>query len=81
VLVASFDPEFQDSLKQNVILAGGGSQIGSLCREIEVYMQENLGYGKVTRVEEPLYAGANGGLLLCKDMPDEYWDELKKENG
>jgi len=77
MLVASFDPEFQDILKQNVILAGGGSQIGGLAREIEHYMGENLGSGKVTKVEEPLYAGANGGLLLCKDMPDEYWDELK----
>ncbi len=76
-LVASFDPEFQEILKQNIILAGGGSQIGGLAREIENYMRENLGSGKVTKVEEPLYAGANGGLMLCKDMPDEYWDELK----
>jgi len=77
-LVASFDPEFQDDLKKNVILAGGGSQIVGLQKEIENYMKENLGYGKVSKVEEPLYAGANGALLLCKDMPDEYWDELKK---
>jgi len=78
-LVASFDPEFQDSLKQNVVLAGGGSQIGGMARLIEAYMQEHLGYGKVSRVEEPLYAGANGGLLLCKDMPSDYWDELRKD--
>lgn len=76
-LIASFDPEFQDVMKENVILAGGGSQIGGLAREIEKFMQENLGYGKVTRVEEPLYAGANGGLMLCKDMPPEYWEELR----
>nr|ASQ41178.1 magnetosome protein MamK [Candidatus Magnetananas rongchenensis] len=79
-LVASFDPEFQDNLKQNVILAGGGSQIVGLKNEIESYMMENLGYGKVVKVEEPLYAGANGALLLCKDMPDEYWDDLKKRD-
>ena len=78
-LIASFDPEFQDLLKENVVLAGGGSQIAGLAREIETYMRKHLGYGKVTRVEEPLYAGANGGLLLCKDMPDEYWDELKQK--
>ena len=76
-LVASFDPEFQRGLKRNVVLAGGGSQIIGLQREIEQYMKESLGYGRVTRVEEPLYAGANGALLLAKDMPDEYWDELK----
>ncbi|MBF0476036.1 MAG: rod shape-determining protein [Deltaproteobacteria bacterium] len=79
-LVASFDPEFQDDLKKNVILAGGGSQIVGLKREIELQMKETLGYGKVSRVEEPLYAGANGALLLCKDMPDEYWDELRSHS-
>ena len=76
-LVASFDPEFQDQLKQNVILAGGGSQIIGLQREIQHYMKKTLGYGKVSKVEEPLYAGANGALILSKDMPDKYWDELK----
>ncbi len=76
-LVASFDPEFQRGLKRNVILAGGGSQMVGLRREIENYMKKTLGYGRVTKVEEPLYAGANGALKLCKDMPDEYWDELK----
>jgi rod shape-determining protein MreB len=79
-LIATFDPEFQDALKQNVVLAGGGSQIVGLHKEIEKYMKEELGFGKVTRVEEPLYAGANGALYLCKDMPDEYWDQLKEED-
>ena len=76
-LVACFDPEFQDGLKENVILAGGGSQIAGLKKEIEAQMEKSLGFGKVRKVEEPLYAGANGALLLCKDMPDEYWDELR----
>jgi len=75
-LVAAFDPEFQRGLKRNVILAGGGSKIVGLRREIETYMNEALGYGKVIAVEEPLYAGANGALRLAKDMPDEYWDEV-----
>ena len=78
-LVATFDPEFQDRLKRNVILAGGGSQIVGLQREIESYRKETLGYGKVTRVEEPLYGGANGALMLCKDMPGEYWDQIKTQ--
>ena len=75
-LVASFDPEFQRGLKRNVILAGGGSQIIGLQKEIENYMKKALGYGRVTKVEEPLYAGANGALKLAKDMPDEYWDQV-----
>jgi rod shape-determining protein MreB len=76
-LIASFDPEFQVHLKENVVLAGGGSQIVGLKKEIEEFMMEKLGYGRVTKVEEPLYAGANGALMLCRDMPDEYWHELK----
>ncbi|MBF0564609.1 MAG: rod shape-determining protein [Nitrospirae bacterium] len=75
-LIASFDPEFQLYLKENVVLAGGGSQIIGLKKEIEDHMMANLGYGKVTKVEEPLYAGANGALMLCKDMPEEYWHEV-----
>ena len=78
-LVATYDPEFQDELKRNIVLAGGGSQIIGLKNEIETYMKNTLGYGKVTKVEEPLYAGANGALMLSKDMPDEYWDELKSQ--
>lgn len=78
-LIASFDPEFQDGLKQNVILAGGGSRIIGLHMEIEKHMKETLGYGKVTRVEDSLYAGANGALMLCKDMPEEYWDKVRKK--
>jgi len=78
-LVSTFDPEFQEDLKNNVILAGGGSQIVGLKQEIENYMKEHLGYGKVTKVEEPLYAGANGALMLCKDMPEEYWHQVKSK--
>ncbi|MBF0520061.1 MAG: rod shape-determining protein [Nitrospirae bacterium] len=75
-LIATFDPEFQGILKENVYLAGGGSQIAGLKKEIEDYMKKNLGYGKVTRIEETLFAGANGALMLCKDMPEEYWNEI-----
>ncbi len=76
-LIAEFDPEFQNNLKENVLLAGGGSQIIGLRKEIEDYMRNTLGYGKVIKIEEPLFAGANGAMMLCKDMPDEYWDEIR----
>jgi rod shape-determining protein MreB len=78
-LISSFDPEFQRGLKDNVILAGGGSQIVGLKKEIEEYMQTHLGYGRVIKAEEPLYAGANGALKLCKDMPDEYWQKVRSK--
>ena len=34
---------------------------------------EKVGGGKVTRVEEPLFAGANGALRSAKRMPERYW--------
>lgn len=76
-LVGSFDPEFQDRLKDRVLLAGGGSQIRGLDSAIEAAMHETLGGGKVIRVEEPVYGGANGALKIAHDMPGEFWERLK----
>lgn len=76
-LIASFDPEFQDRLKNRVLLAGGGSQIKGLDTAIEAEMHERLGGGKVIRTEEPMYGGSNGALKIAHDMPAEYWEQLK----
>jgi rod shape-determining protein MreB len=76
-LIATFDPEFQDRLKNAVLLGGGGSQIDGLGDAIEMEMRERLGGGKVHTVEEPIYAGANGALKIAHDMPKEYWEKLK----
>jgi rod shape-determining protein MreB len=76
-LIASFDPEFQDRLKDRVLLAGGGSQIKGLDTAIEREMHERLGGGKVLRIEEPMYGGANGALKIAHDMPQDYWEKLK----
>jgi rod shape-determining protein MreB and related proteins len=76
-LIASFDPEFQNRLKNRVLLAGGGSQIKALDLAIEREMHARLGGGKVFRIEEPVYGGANGALKIAHDMPAEYWDKLK----
>jgi rod shape-determining protein MreB and related proteins len=76
-LIATFDPEFQDRLKGRVLLAGGGSQIKALDTAIENEMNRILGGGKVSRIEEPMYGGANGALKIAHDMPEEYWEKLK----
>ena len=36
-----------------------------------------LGGGKVVRIEEPMYGGANGALKIAHDMPVDYWEKLK----
>jgi rod shape-determining protein MreB and related proteins len=74
-MIARFDPEFQMKVKNNIVLAGGGS----LIRGISEYLQDALKeYGpcKVTRVADPLFAGADGGLKLAQDMPSKYWETL-----
>ncbi len=76
-LIASFDPEFQHRLRHSVLLGGGGSQIVGLGPAIEEEMRDKLGGGRVTTVEEPIYAGANGALKIARDMPGEYWQKLR----
>jgi rod shape-determining protein MreB len=76
-LVASFDPEFQVRLKNRVLLAGGGSMVKGLDSAIEKAMKERLGSGKVVRIEEPIYGGANGALKIAHDMPEDFWEQLK----
>jgi rod shape-determining protein MreB len=75
-LVSSYDAEFQKRMLQNVVLAGGGSQLRGLDRLIEKDL-EQYGGGKVTKVHEPVFAGANGALKLAADMPEDYWKEVK----
>jgi len=74
-MIARFDPEFQMKIKNNIVLAGGGS----LIRGLREYLQDALkeyGQCNVTCVEDPLFAGSNGALKLAEDMPVKYWEPL-----
>lgn len=75
-LIASYDPEFQHKMRSNILVGGGGSQMGGLGRAIENAL-EDYGGGKVTTVEEPQYAGSNGALKIALDMPEDYWKEFQ----
>jgi rod shape-determining protein MreB len=77
-MISSYDPEFQDEIRKNVIIAGGCSQINNLAEFIEESMK-SFGGGSVTVVKDPIYAGADGALKLAREMPDGYWEELKIE--
>ncbi len=65
-------------MRNHELHAGGGSQIIGLDKAIERKLQQ-LGGGKVAKVTEPVYAGANGALSLAKDMPAEFWQQLIAE--
>jgi rod shape-determining protein MreB len=75
-LVATFDPEFQPRIRNNILLGGGGSQIHGLGAAIEDALLE-YGGGRVRTVEEPVYAGANGALAIAQDMPEDTWEQLR----
>ncbi len=75
-LVATFDPEFQPRIRNNILLGGGGSQIRGLGSAIENALEE-YGGGRVRTVEEPVYAGANGALAIAQDMPEDTWEQLR----
>ncbi len=77
-LIATYDPEFQEKMRNHILLGGGGSQIKGLGRAIEEALEE-YGGGNVTTVEEPQYAGSNGALKIALDMPEEYWTEFSKQ--
>ncbi len=75
-MVGQFDPEYQQRLRQNIILGGGGSQLKGLDRVIESSLKE-YGGAKVTRVGDASYAGAVGALKLAMNMPTDGWTQLK----
>jgi rod shape-determining protein MreB and related proteins len=72
-LIASSDPEYQKKVRNNIILAGGGSQIRGLREHLERALRE---YGPcgVRCIEDPIFGGSDGALALAMDMPEEYWE-------
>jgi len=75
-LIATADPEFQGVLRNNILLAGGGSQITGLATLIERELADFCG-GHITVVEDAIYAGSDGALKLAMDLPAGYWQQLE----
>jgi rod shape-determining protein MreB len=70
------DPEYQERVRQNVILAGGTSLIRGLDKRLEAELAQ-VGGGRVTRVTDPVFAGSDGGLSIAIEAPDGDWDRLR----
>ncbi|MGE0640433.1 MAG: rod shape-determining protein [Thermoanaerobaculia bacterium] len=74
-LLAAVEPEYQEKVRQNVILSGRGSRIRGLSEALEKTLAE-LGGGKVTLVDDPVFAGASGGLAIAMDADESDWQKL-----
>lgn len=74
-LIASVEPEFQEKIRQNIILAGGTAALPGLSRALEDSMK-SYGGGTVQVAEDPIFQGADGGLALAMDAPRSDWEKL-----
>ncbi|MGE3536561.1 MAG: rod shape-determining protein [Candidatus Tectimicrobiota bacterium] len=74
-LLAHVEPEFQEKVRYNITLAGGGSQIFGLGQALEQALNE-VGGGRVQTVHDAVFAGADGGLALALDAVDADWERL-----
>ena len=75
-LLAAVEPEYQERVRQNVILSGRGSKIRGLTTALEKTLVE-LGGGKVRMVEDPVFVGAAGGLAIALDADESDWEKLQ----
>jgi rod shape-determining protein MreB len=74
-LLAAVEPEYQEKVRKNVIMSGRGSRIRGLAGALEKTL-EDLGGGKVTLVDDPVFAGAQGGLAIAQDADESDWERL-----
>ncbi|OAD22224.1 actin/actin family protein [Candidatus Thiomargarita nelsonii] len=74
-LVGSFDPDFQEKLRNNIIIAGGGSRLKGIDIAIEKSLHE-YGGGDATCVRDAEHCGSVGALKMCMEMPEEYWEKI-----
>jgi rod shape-determining protein MreB len=75
-LISTYDPEFQSEIKKNIILAGRLSRITGLKDYLKGRLS-TLGEVGITLVEDHVYTGARGCMLLAKEMPEQHWQQLK----
>lgn len=74
-LISRVQPEYQDKVRNNVILSGGSGLIRGFGLALQEALEE-VGGGRVRVVADPLHVGADGGLALAMDAPASEWDRL-----
>lgn len=74
-LLPRIEPEFQEIVRNNVILSGGSSLLSGLRAALQEALK-TMGGGKVRNVKDPVYDGSDGCLAIAADAPDSDWDRL-----
>ena len=74
-LISRVEPEYQQRVLNNIILAGGSSLIAGLPEAIESALSE-LGKVRITLIQDPIFAGSDGGLAIAGDASEEDWEKL-----
>ncbi|HET8562897.1 MAG TPA: rod shape-determining protein [Candidatus Binatia bacterium] len=74
-LLSRVEPEFQDKVRNNILLAGGSSLISGLPGALEKALVE-LGGGRVSVVKDPVFAGSDGGLAIARDAANSDWEKV-----
>jgi rod shape-determining protein MreB len=74
-LLSRVAPEYQDKVRNNIIIAGGSSLISGLADALEKTLEE-LGGGRATVVRDPVFAGSDGGLAIARDASSTDWEKL-----
>ncbi len=74
-LVARVEPEYQQRVLKNIILSGGSSLIEGLPEALKSALSE-LGKAQITLVQDPVFAGSDGGLAIAQDASAGDWEKL-----
>ncbi len=72
-LLAQVEPEFQERVRRNITLAGGGALIRNLGPRLQCAL-ERVGGGVVNVVQDPTFVGSDGCLAIARDAPEADWD-------
>ena len=77
-LVLQVEPEYQENVRNHIILAGGGSLISGFAESLHQVLSK-VGGGHVHGVKDPIFAGSDGGLAIALDAADSAWEMLATE--
>jgi rod shape-determining protein MreB len=74
-LLSRVEPEFQQRVRESVVLSGCSSLIRGFRESLEGEMKD-VGGGRIAMVKDPVFAGSDGGLAVALDAAGSDWEKL-----